>query len=104
MSALLISVQTSCSIGQGAKRSTDNAAVKRYYSHLDKDIFITSGSAKDLAPGSFAICAIDGGAQGWSIVHIGPEGDAADLGGECYFATPEEALEFVKSLIELMGA
>lgn len=78
--------------------------VKRYYSHLDKDIFITSGSAKDLAPGCFGICAIDGGAQGWSIVHIGPDGDAADLGCESYFATPEDALDFVKELIEMMGA
>lgn len=82
----------------------DNARVKRYYSHLGKDIFITAGSAKELAPGCFGICAIGGGAEGWSVVHIGPEGDVADLGGEYYFATPEEALDFVKDLIEMMAA
>jgi hypothetical protein len=76
--------------------------VKRYHSHLGKDIFVTSGSTRELAPGSFGICAIDGGAQGWSVVHVGPEGDSADLGGEYYFATPEEALEFLKELIEMM--
>ena len=76
--------------------------MKRYHSHLGKDIFVTRGSARELAPGSFGICAIDGGGQGWSVVHVGPEGDAADLGGEYYFATPEEALEFLQELIELM--
>jgi len=81
----------------------DNTRVKRYYSHLGKDIFITAGSAKELAPGCFGICAIGGGAEGWSIVHIGPEGDVADLGGEYYFGTPEEALEFVKDLIEMLA-
>lgn len=80
----------------------DNGRVKRYHSHLGKDIFITAGSAKELAPGSFGVCAIGGGAEGWSVVHIGPEGDVADLGGEYYFGTPEEALEFVKELIEIM--
>ncbi|ALT79380.1 MULTISPECIES: hypothetical protein [unclassified Roseateles] len=78
--------------------------MKRYYSHQDKDIFITAGSAKELAPGSFGVCAIGGGAEGWSVVHIGPEGDVADLGQEYYFATPEEALEFVKELIDMMIA
>ena len=78
--------------------------MKRYHSHLDRDIFVTSGSAKDLNPGAFGICAIDGGAQGWSVVHIGPDGDAADLGGEYYFATPEEALAFLKELIEMLAA
>ena len=37
------------------------------------------------------------------MVHIGPDGDAADLGGEYYFGTPEEALDFVQQLIELMA-
>lgn len=77
--------------------------MKRYYEHQGKDIFITAGSARELAPGSFGICAIEGGAQGWSVVHVGPEGDAADLGGEYYFATPEEALDFLRELIDLMA-
>jgi len=76
--------------------------VKRYHSHQNKDIFVTAGSAKTLAPGSFGVCAIGGGAEGWSVVHIGPDGDVADLGCEYYFATQEEALEFVKELIDLM--
>ena len=33
---------------------------------------------------------------------LGPEGDVADLGGEYYFATHEEALAFTKELIDLM--
>lgn len=78
--------------------------LKRYHCHLGRDIFVTAGTARDLAPGAFGICAIGGGAEGWAVVHIGPNGDAADLGGEYYFATPEEALEFLKELIELMGA
>ncbi len=77
--------------------------MKRYHSHLGRDIFVTGGSARELAPGSFGVCAIGGGAEGWSVVHIGPDGDAADLGGEYYFGTPEEALDFVKQLIELMS-
>lgn len=76
--------------------------MKRYHSHLDNDIFVTSGSAKELAPGAFGVCAIGGGAEGWSVVHVGPEGDVADLGGEYYFASPEEALDFVKELISMM--
>lgn len=76
--------------------------MKRYYEHQGRDIFLTAGSARELAPGAFGICAIEGGAQGWSVVHIGPEGEAADLGGEYYFATPEEALTFVRELIDLM--
>jgi hypothetical protein len=76
--------------------------MKRYHEHLGRDIFVTAGSARELAPGSFGVCAIGGGAEGWAVVHIGPEGDVADLGGEYYFATPEEALAFVKELIELM--
>jgi len=78
--------------------------LKRYHTHLGRDIFVTSGSARELAPGSFGICAIGGGAEGWSVVHVGPEGDVADLGGEYYFATPEEALEFTRELIALMQA
>jgi hypothetical protein len=78
--------------------------LKRYHAHRGKDIFITAGSARELAPGCFGICAIGGGAEGWSVVHVGPEGDIADLGGEYYFATAEEALEFTRELIDLMGA
>ncbi len=77
-------------------------SLKRYQTHQGRDIFITSGSAQGLAPGSFGICAIGGGAEGWAVVHIGPQGDVADLGGEYYFASPEEALDFVKELIALM--
>ncbi len=76
--------------------------MKRYYEHQGKDIFVTSGSARELAPGSFGVCAIGGGAEGWSVVHVGPEGDVADLGGEYYFATPEEALEFARDLIDML--
>ena len=76
--------------------------MKRYYEHRGKDIFLTAGSARDLQPGAFGLCAIDGGAQGWSVVHIGPDGDVADLGGEYHFATPEEALEFARELIDMM--
>ncbi|MDT8999966.1 hypothetical protein RQP53_11890 [Paucibacter sp. APW11] len=77
--------------------------MKRYYAHQGKDIFINSGSAKELAPGSFGVCAIGGGAEGWAVVHVGPDGDVADLGGEYYFASPEEALDFTRELIELLG-
>jgi hypothetical protein len=76
--------------------------MQRYHCHAGRDIFITSGSAKELAPGAFGVCAIGGGAEGWGVVHVGPEGDVADLGGEYYFATHEEALAFTKELIELM--
>ena len=75
---------------------------KRYFAHRGKDIFVTAGSVRDLAPGSLGICAIGGGAEGWSVVHVGPDGDAADLGGEYYFATAEEALAFLRELIDLM--
>ncbi|XHS79715.1 hypothetical protein ACFJGW_06980 [Burkholderiaceae bacterium UC74_6] len=78
--------------------------MKRYYEHHGKDIFLTAGSARELAPGAFGILAIDGGAQGWSVVHIGPEGDAVDLGGEYHFGLPDEALEFVRELIDMMVA
>lgn len=76
--------------------------MKYQHSHLGKSIVITAGSARELAPGSFGICAIGGGAEGWAVVHVGANGDAADLGGDYYFATPEEALAFTKELIELM--
>lgn len=76
--------------------------MKHQHSHLGRNIFITAGSARELAPGSFGICAIGGGAEGWAVVHVGENGDAADLGGDYYFATPEQALEFTKELIELM--
>lgn len=76
--------------------------MKRYYAHRGKDIFITAGSARELAPGCFGVCAIGGGAEGWAVVHVGPDGDAIDLGGEYYFGTPEEALEFARELIDLM--
>ncbi|MET0519547.1 MAG: hypothetical protein ABW005_12030 [Burkholderiaceae bacterium] len=78
--------------------------MKRYYEHRGRDIFVTAGSARELAPGAFGICAIGGGAEGWAVVHIGPDGDAADLGGEYFFAAPEEALEFLRELIDLMQA
>jgi len=80
-----------------------HAPLKRYHAHLGRDIFITSGSARDLAPGSFGILAIGGGAEGWSVVHVGPDGHAADLGGEYFFATAEEALAFTKELIEMLS-
>ena len=76
--------------------------MKRYYEHLGRDIFVTSGSARDLAPGAFGVCAFGGGAEGWSVVHVGPDGDAADLGGENYFGTLEDALAFVRDLIAMM--
>jgi hypothetical protein len=36
------------------------------------------------------------------VVHVGPEGDVADLGGEYYFATAEEALAFAREIIDLL--
>ena len=75
---------------------------KRYFAHRGKDIFVTAGSVRALAPGRFGICAIGGGAEGGSVDHVGPDGDAADLGGEYYFATAEEALAFLRELIDLM--
>lgn len=77
--------------------------LKRAHSHQGKDIFITPGSARGLPVGSFGICAIGGGAEGWSVVHVGASGDAVDLGGDYFFATVEEALDFVKDLIDLMS-
>lgn len=76
--------------------------LKRFQTYRGKDIRITSGSARELPPGSFAVLAIGGGAEGWGLAHIGPDGDAADLGGEYYFATAEEALDFLHQLIDLM--
>jgi hypothetical protein len=77
--------------------------MRRYHSHLGRDIVLTSGSARDLANGDFGILAIDGGAGGWSVVHKGPNGDVADLNNDMYFDTPEGALDFVKELIEMLG-
>jgi hypothetical protein len=76
--------------------------MRRYHSHLGRDILITAGSARDLAPGDFGVLAIDGGAGGWSVVHKGPGGDVADLNNEMHFETPEEALAFVKELIGML--
>lgn len=77
--------------------------MRRYHCHLGRDILITAGSARDLAPGDFGVLAIDGGAGGWSVVHKGPGGDVADLNNEMHFETPEAALAFVKELIELLA-
>ena len=78
--------------------------MRRYHCHLGRDIHVTSGSARDLAPGSFGVLAIDGGAGGWSVVHKGPDGDVVELNNEMHFETPEDALAFAKELIEMMEA
>lgn len=78
--------------------------MRRYHSHLGRDIVLTGGSARDLAPGQFGVLAIDGGAGGWSVVHKGPEGDVVELNNEMHFEEPEAALAFVKELIGLMAA
>ncbi len=77
--------------------------MKRYHSHLGRDIVVTGGSARELAPGQFGVLAIDGGAGGWSVVHKGPGGDVMELNNEMHFELPEDALAFVKELIELMA-
>ena len=77
--------------------------MQRFHTHLGRDIRLTSGSARDLAPGEFGLLAIDGGAGGWSVVHKGPSGDVMELNNEMHFETPEAALAFVKELIELLG-
>lgn len=77
--------------------------MRRYHSHLGRDIVVTSGSARDLAPGDFGVLAIDGGGGGWSVVHKGPQGDVADLNNEMHFETPEGAVAFVKELIEMLA-
>lgn len=76
--------------------------MKLQHQHAGRNIFISPGSDAGYAPGSFVICAIGGGAEGWSISHIGPTGRGQDLGEEYFFATPEEALEFTKELIEML--
>ena len=76
--------------------------MKRYHSHLGRDIVVTGGSARVLAAGQFGILAIDGGAGGWSVVHKGPEGDVVELNNEMHFELPEQALAFLKELIDLM--
>jgi hypothetical protein len=62
------------------------------------------GSSLGLRPGDLGVCAIGGGAEGWAVVHVGPRGDVADLGGDLYFGTHEEALSFAKELIDLWQA
>ena len=78
--------------------------MRRYHSHLDRDIVVTGGSARELAPGQFGVLAIDGGAGGWSVVHVGPSGEVIELNNEMHFELPEDALAFVKDLIEMMVA
>ncbi|MEO6278571.1 hypothetical protein [Roseateles sp.] len=78
--------------------------MRRYHSHLGRDIVVTSGSARDLEPGQFGVLAIDGGAAGWSVVHKGPEGEVVEVNNEMHFETPEEALAFAKELIGMLGA
>jgi hypothetical protein len=78
--------------------------MRRYHSHLGRDIVITGGSARELQAGQFGVLAIDGGSGGWSVVHMGPSGDVVDLNNEMHFESPEEALAFAKELIELLGS
>jgi hypothetical protein len=77
------------------------ARLKLTQRHRGRAIAISAGSAAGHAPATFVICAIGGGAEGWSISHIGPDGRAEDLGGEYYFPTVEEALAFTRELIDL---
>lgn len=77
--------------------------MRRYHSHLGRDIVVTSGSARDLTPGQFGVLAIDGGAGGWSVVHKGPDGEVVELNNEMHFELPEDALAFAKELIGLMA-
>lgn len=77
--------------------------MRRYHSHLGRDIVVTAGSARDLAPGQFGVLAIDGGAGGWSVVHKGPDGEVVELNNEMHFELPEDALAFAKELIGLMA-
>ena len=77
--------------------------MKRYHSHLGRDIVVTGGSARDLQPGQFGVLAIDGGAGGWSVVHKGPEGEVIELNNEMHFELPEDALAFTKELIDLLA-
>jgi len=78
--------------------------MRRYHSHLGRDIVVTGGSARDLQPGQFGVLAIDGGAGGWSVVHKGPDGEVVELNNDMHFEAHEEALAFAKELIELMPA
>ncbi|NCT83309.1 MAG: hypothetical protein GXC94_09215 [Comamonadaceae bacterium] len=77
--------------------------MKRYHSHHGRDIVVTGGSARDLAPGQFGVLAIDGGAGGWSVVHKGPDGEVVELNNEMHFELPEDALAFAKELIEMLA-
>ncbi len=77
--------------------------MKRYHSHLGRDIVVTGGSARDLAPGQFGVLAIDGGAGGWPVVHKGPDGEVVELNNEMHFELPEDALAFAKELIAMLG-
>lgn len=78
--------------------------MRRYHSHLGRDIVVTGGSARELTPGQFGVLAVDGGAGGWSVVHVGPAGEVVELNNELHFELPEEALAFVTELIEMMAA
>ncbi|MFN3862433.1 MAG: hypothetical protein ACK4R2_13300 [Roseateles sp.] len=78
--------------------------MKRYHSHLGRDIVVTGGSARDLQPGQFGVLAVDGGAGGWSVVLKGPQGEVIELNNEMHFELPEDALAFAKELIDLMAA
>lgn len=77
--------------------------MRRYHSHLGRDIVVTGGSARDLEPGQFGVLAIDGGAGGWSVVHKGPDGGVDELNNEMHFEQWEDALAFAKELIGMMG-
>lgn len=78
--------------------------MRRYHSHQGRDIVLTGGSARELAPGQFGLLAIDGGAGGWSVVHKGPDGEVVELNNEMHFETPEAALEFAKELIDMLAS
>ena len=78
--------------------------MRRYHSHLGRDIVVTSGSARDVEPGQFGVLAIDGGAGGWSVVHKGPGGEVMDLNNEMHFETPEAALAFARELIGMLAS
>lgn len=77
--------------------------MRRYHSHLGRDIVLTSGSARELEAGQFGVLAIDGGAGGWSVVHKGPGGEVVELNNEMHFETPDAALAFAKELIGMLG-
>lgn len=77
--------------------------MRRYHSHLGRDIVLTGGSARELEAGQFGVLAIDGGAGGWSVVHKGPDGEVVELNNEMHFETPEDALAFAKDLIGLLA-